>query len=61
LAVHPLVSHILYLLALLYQDLKLSNTQWHNRILQFVPQPFLETTAHIVLIYPIPKEAEETG
>ncbi|KAK2428568.1 hypothetical protein QL285_027082 [Trifolium repens] len=61
LAVHPLIPHVLYLLALFNQDLELSDTQWHNRILQFVPQPILESTAHIILIYPIPKEAEETG
>jgi hypothetical protein len=61
LTVHPFVSHIFNLLALFNQDLKLPNTQWHNRILQFVPQPILEATTHIDLIYPIPKEAEETG
>jgi hypothetical protein len=61
LAVHPLISHVFDLLALFNQDLELSNTQRHNRILQLVPQSILKATAHINLIYPIPKEAEETG
>ncbi|MCI84436.1 hypothetical protein A2U01_0105714, partial [Trifolium medium] len=41
--------------------LKLPNSQWHNCILQLVPQPSLKSTTHIRLIYAIPEEPEESG
>ncbi|MCI96833.1 hypothetical protein A2U01_0118133, partial [Trifolium medium] len=56
----PLVSHVLNLLALLNEHLKLSNSQGYHCILQLIPQPTLETSAHVSLIYAIPEETEES-